>query len=509
MDVFVARQPIFNRSRELFGYELLFRSDDLINEFDGTAAESATTQVIANSLLSIGLENIIGGNKAFINFNDRLLRAGLHSMLPRDQVVLELLETVEPDEDLAVLCRALRNEGYTIALDDFTGDPRFEPLTQIAQMIKVDIQATSEPEQERILRTYRPRGLSIVAERVETIEDFERAHRAGYDHFQGFFFARPALMKGRQIPAAKFNCLRLLREMQSPELDFGHLQAIISQDLSFSYKLLRYVNSALFSPRTQIESIGQSLMMLGEEGVRHWVALAALPELAKDKPGELVTHSLVRAGFCERLAHLAGIQPENQGFLMGLFSLLDALIDVPLDEALRQVGVGPTISSALLGGAPEQDLLWDVFRLACCYETCDWNTVAAEASKLKIDSSGLARAYSDSTFWAQRALHATTRAGNSRRESRHPIDGSLRIRWQDEEGRERMCNAQLENVSRSGLRLHVPDRIPVRALVSCNDPRVGISGSGSVRYCNASRGKYVIGLEFTNGTGWPKHAPLN
>ena len=252
MDVFVARQPIFDRARELFGYELLFRSNAISSQFDGTADESATSQVIANSLFSIGLENIVGGNRAFINFNDGLLRGGLHTMLPRKQIVLEILESVKPDTDLIALCRNLRKEGYTIALDDFVGDPSFEPLTEIAQIIKVDIHATPESEQERMLRTYRPRGIAMLAERVETAGEFERARRAGYDHFQGFFFARPAIVKGRQIPAAKFNCLRLLGELQKTDLDFDRLKVMISQDLSFSYKLLRYVNSALFSPARRL-----------------------------------------------------------------------------------------------------------------------------------------------------------------------------------------------------------------------------------------------------------------
>ncbi len=504
MDVFVARQPIFDRARELFGYELLFRSNAISSQFDGTADESATSQVIANSLFSIGLENIVGGNRAFINFNDGLLRGGLHTMLPRKQIVLEILESVKPDTDLIALCRNLRKEGYTIALDDFVGDPSFEPLTEIAQIIKVDIHATPESEQERMLRTYRPRGIAMLAERVETAGEFERARRAGYDHFQGFFFARPAIVKGRQIPAAKFNCLRLLGELQKTDLDFDRLKVMISQDLSFSYKLLRYVNSALFSPRAEINSIAQSLMLLGETGVRHWIAVAALPELAKDKPGELVTHSLVRASFCERLASLAGIREWRQGFLMGMFSLLDALIDVPLDAALRQVGVAPAIAAALLGTAPDQDPWRSVYNLACLYEKCDWDAVGAAASKLGIGASDLTRAYSESTFWAQRALHATTRQRNSRREARHLTEGSIRIRWEDESGNERVATAQLENVSTSGLHLRMPDRIAVGALVSCYDSQIGISGTGCVRYCNTSRGKYLVGLEFTNGTGWRK-----
>ena len=503
MEILVARQPIFNRSRELYGYELLFRSNGQSDRFDGTADESATSQVIANSLFSIGLDNIAGGARAFINFNDSLLHAGLHTLLPRDRIVLEILETVRPDEDLIALCRNLRDEGYTIALDDFVAHPNFEPLTAIAQIIKVDIQATTEAEQARLLRTYRPRGIALLAERVETAEEFGRARSAGYDYFQGFFFARPAIVKGRQIPAAKLNCLRLLGELQHPELDFDRLRAMIAHDLSFSYKLLRYVNSALFSPRTEINTIGQSLMILGEMGARHWIAIAALPELAKDKPGELVTHSLVRASFCERLAEMAGHRERSQGFLMGMFSLLDALIDVPLEQALRGLGVSPRLIAALLGTAPEQDVWRNIYRLTCLYEACDWNGVNQAASALAIPTSDLAWAYSESTLWAHRALQASTRRRNSRRERRHAAEGLLRISWRDESGREKIVNARLKNVSASGLHLQVPDPIAVGSLVSCDASEAGISGTGCVRYCNASGREYFIGLEFSNRAGLP------
>src|SRR5580698_4623560 len=195
MDVFVARQPIFDRSRELYAYELLFRSDDVDNRFDGTEAGSATTQVIANSLLTIGLENVAGGKKAFLNFDDKLLLGGLHTMLPREEVVLEILESVGPSDELIAACYDLNRQGYTFALDDFVGGQRLEPLTQIAKIIKVDMRATSKPDQERLLETYRPRGITMLAEKVETPEEFEWAKNAGYDYFQGYFFARPAVLR--------------------------------------------------------------------------------------------------------------------------------------------------------------------------------------------------------------------------------------------------------------------------------------------------------------------------
>ena len=498
----MARQPIFDRARQLYAYELLFRSDDVHNEFDDTESGSATTQLIANSLLTIGLENIACGKKAFLNFDAQLLLGGLHSILPREKVVLEILESVEPSEELVSACDELKKQGYTFALDDFAGHPSIEPLTRIAEIIKVDMRATSKPEQVRFLETYRSRGVAMLAEKVETHEEFEWARNAGYDYFQGYFFARPAVVRAHQIPVSKVNCLRLLREMQHAELDYDRIQSIISQDVSLSYKLLRYVNSALFARHGETRSIVHALALLGEEAIRHWVALAALPVLAKDKPGELITHSLVRAGFCERLSLRVDSSERCHAFLMGLFSLLDALIDIPLKEALHQTGVGPLISGALLGTAAEDEALRCIFTLVCQYEAADWKAVSASASKLAMKVSYVNQAYSESTLWAQQALHATPRKTNSRRHVRHAAQGPITVLWEDSAGCEHVMLAQLLNVSIGGIQLQLTERLPVHTFVSCSAPKIGISGRGVVRYCNPRKGKYLIGLEFCNGTGW-------
>jgi EAL and modified HD-GYP domain-containing signal transduction protein len=382
------------------------------------------------------------------------------------------------------------------------GRPQWEPLTEIAKIIKVDMRTTAKPEQTRLLETYRSRGIAMLAEKVETHEEFEWASKAGYDYFQGYFFARPAVLRAQQIPASKMNCLRLLREMQLAELDYDRLQAIISQDVAFSYKLLRYVNSALFARHGETRSISHALARLGENAIRHWVTLAALPVLAKDKPGELITHSLVRASFCERLSQLAGLAEPGQGFLMGLFSLLDALIDVPLEDALHQTGVEPLISGALLGTAAEDDPLQHIFALVRQYEAADWKAVSTSAAKLATKGASVGEAYSESTLWAQQALHATTRKNNSRREVRHAVHGTVNVLWEDDRGHEKATVAQLLNVSLHGLQLQLTEKVTVRTAVSCSAPKFGVSGRGVVRYCNLSRGKYVIGLEFSNGTGW-------
>jgi c-di-GMP-related signal transduction protein len=501
MDVFVARQPIFDRQRRLHAYELLSCSDFGESGPDNGDA-GASAKLIANSLLSIGLDGIVGDRKAFLKFDRSLLVGGLHSILPPETLVVELVRSVQPDDEVLAACHNLRKDGYEIALDGMGPDPSVEPLLHVAGVIKIDTKALEKPEQRRVLENYRRPGLAIAAENVDTETEFEWAWRAGYDLFQGQFFARPNIVQGRQIPAAKVACIRLLSELQNESLDFDRLKNLISRDVALPYKLLRYVNSALLHGRAEIHSIEGALAALGEEGIRRWIPLATLPEMSKDRPGELVTHSLVRASFCERIAQLAGVPDPNRAFLMGLFSMLDALVGAPLDRVLLEVGVDAAIRGALLGTAAEHDRLLDLYKSVRSYEAGDWPAVAALARALGVDPPSLAIAYSDSTLWAQHVLRLTGRRANTRREVRHGIKAAARILWEDEHGQECVSNAKLLNASVSGLQLEMDQRLPVRSFIFCNEPKLGICGTGSVRYCVFSKGKYLVGLEFGSGSGW-------
>jgi EAL and modified HD-GYP domain-containing signal transduction protein len=243
----------------------------------------------------------------------------------------------------------------------------------------------------------------MLAEKVENHEEFEWARNAGYDLFQGYFFARPVMVRRQHIPAVKTTCLQLLREVQQADLRFDRLERLIREDVSLSYRLLRYANSALFRRTGKIQTITRALLALGEEGIRRWVTLATLPMLATNKPGELVKLSLVRARFCELLTQLAGVA-RSDTFLMGMFSLLDALIDQPLEEALRSVAVDQEITEALLGSAQDEGFLTCLYHLICCYETGNWDQVERLSEKCGIPMTGIGGAYVDSTVWANQVL---------------------------------------------------------------------------------------------------------
>jgi c-di-GMP-related signal transduction protein len=399
MDVFVARQAILNRHKDVYGYELLFRSSDGKNTFDGSDSNSATAQVIANTIFSAGLEGILGGKRAFINFDRSMLLDGTFSILPKDVLVIEILETVEPDEEVVAACARLSEDGYMIALDDFVHHDKFEPLIEKAHIIKVDLRSTPRTEQQRLVKRYGKRGMRMLAEKVETMEEFEWARSIGFDLFQGYFFTKPIVVHGRQISTSKMACLRLLQEAQREELDFDKLRTMIKDDVSFSYKLLRFTNSALFAHQSEIRTIDHALMVLGEEGIRRWVAVAALPLLAADKPHELVVQSLLRARFAEELGRTGGFSPSPICFQMGLFSLLDALLDRTIEYALQQIRLAPVVEQTLLGTAPSEDRMAIVYALVRCYELGDWDTVTTLADQLGVPAVDVGEAYLKSAYW--------------------------------------------------------------------------------------------------------------
>jgi c-di-GMP-related signal transduction protein len=406
VDVFVARQAIFDRSRKVWGYELLFRSGLAQECFDGTEESLATQQVISNSLLAIGLDNLLGGKKVFINFGREMLLRESASFLPKDKTVIEILENVQADSEVMAAIRGLRALGYRIALDDFTYSSSMEPLLGTAHLVKVEM-ATPRAQQVAMVRDYHARGLQMLAEKVETPEEFDWAREAGYDYFQGYFFARPTVIQGRQIPAVKMNCLRLLREAHQPDIDFDRLAKLISQDVSFSYKLLRYANSARFGRSTKIQSVRRALVVLGEEGIRRWVSIAAMPMVAQDKPGELITHSLVRARFMEVLGRSIDTEVAERAFLIGLFSLLDALLDLPLKEVLAELNLEPNVVAVLLDELqPHQSPLSALYKLVGRYEAGDWDEVNHLAKHAGIAPPLISQAYCEALPWVDDVLRS-------------------------------------------------------------------------------------------------------
>lgn len=406
MDVFLARQPIFDTHQHVFGYELLHRSSRS-GGYNATDGDLASMQLIGNTLMSFGPAKVLNGRVGLINFTRELLVSGFAYLLPPDSFIVEVLETVEPDAEVIEACRELRRRNYRLALDDFVASPAMEPLIGLANLIKVDFMQTPPGERRALVRRHGRAGIVMLAEKVETAEDFAAARDEGFTYFQGYFFARPVILEGKDISPFKLNLLRLLAEVNQPECDFPRLEKLLKPEVTLCYRLLRYVNSAAFATLSTVTSIQQAMSLLGESQLRKWLTMAALPALASDKPAELVETAVLRARFAESLASPAGLAARSQDlFLMGMFSLLDAMIGRPLAELLDELGLPDDVRDVLLHADSAQGMAADVYRIVLASERSDWATVAGAAGRLGLATDKILEIYVESAAWCSDIFHA-------------------------------------------------------------------------------------------------------
>ncbi|HNR13436.1 MAG TPA: HDOD domain-containing protein [Thermodesulfobacteriota bacterium] len=401
MELFVARQPIFDKSQNVFGYELLYRSQQA-NAYDGLDGDRATLDVIHNTFLLIGSHNLTGGKKAFINFTRNLLTNKTAHNLPNQVLVIEILEDVELDDVLVKECRELRKAGYSLALDDVVAGKEFGSLLDVVDFVKVDFKLTSIEERKEIADAYAGRGIKLLAEKTETVDEFDEAKRMGYSYFQGYFFSKPVIVARNDIPTTKIAYLNVLQEIHQEELDIAALEKSVKCDASLSYKLLKYINSAYFGQQKQIESIRHALSLLGEREVRKWLSLVVMTIIAQDKTAELLANALIKAKFCELMSQEVGRrEKESSSFLVGMFANLDAFIGRPLDEIVDDMPLSQDVKAALKG---ERNIYRDLLDIALCYETGDWDTLLKYIAAFDIDQSKIPQLYVDSVMWAETML---------------------------------------------------------------------------------------------------------
>lgn len=390
-EIYLARQPIFDARQAVVAYELLYRSSPTrgIEDLDGTVA---TARVIVNSFMTIGPERLTAGRRAFINFTREMLLSDLPTVLPPDQIVIEILENIEADEAVVEAVRQLKRAGYMIALDDFVvGHERRRELLELADVVKVDLPLVGPEGARALVDRLAPYKVRLLAEKVETAAEFEQARNWGYHYFQGYFFSRPVVITAKDIAGYKLNYLRLLQRIHAPELDFHGLEAIIRAEVSLSVKLLRFVNSAAFGWRHKTDSILNALVRLGESETRKWVSLICLTSMAEDKPRELLVQSAIRANFCETLGELVGLgERRSELFLTGLFSLLETIVGRPLAELLESLPLAADCRSALLEGTgPFAAILATVV----AYERGEWEALGPLAEQLGLDPARLPEPY--------------------------------------------------------------------------------------------------------------------
>jgi c-di-GMP-related signal transduction protein len=401
---FIARQPIFTTGNDVFGYEVLFRAGPE-NYFTGNSEDVSALQM--DNLLLFGIDRVTSGRLAFLNCPRDFLLHDYLTFLPPQRVVGEILETVSPDTKTLEACRRLKRSGYRLALDDFVDTPEMAPFVEIADYIKIDFLATTPLEQERLARELRHRDVQLIAEKVETHEDVQRAIAMGYMYFQGYYFCRPQMSERHDIPAYKMNYLRILQIANQPEFDGAKLAEAIRQEASLAYRLLRYLNSPLFTLRVNVDSIPHALTLLGERDTRKWISMVAVAAMGGDKPHELVLVPLARARFCELLAEAGDLQSRADDlFLMGLLSAMDAIMDLPMSAVLAELPVQHEITDALLGQAGR---FCSILEIAKNYEQGDWKQLSASANLARIPEEALPDLFVQALAWARQILGLTHR----------------------------------------------------------------------------------------------------
>jgi len=403
MPFFAARQPIFDIEKSVYAYELLFR-DSLVNAFPkGMCDDAATNQLIEGLQFNLGLENLVNNKPAFINFTHDTLLDRYPLLLPKEQVVVEILETVKPGKKLLEACQELKAKGYTLALDDYEHQEVWKHFYPLIDIIKIDYKLTSLDEIKQIIEALEPfPHIKLLAEKVENYDEFNQAVELGFVYFQGYFFSRPEVIQSRHLTPSHTAIANLIAEFTSPEPDLDKIAGAFESDVNLSFKLLRYAQSPLFKRRSEISTIKQAVVMLGHDELQRFASVMFTVQFSNDKPAELTVMSLLRARFCESVASLPGqSEDKSSAFLVGLLSLIDAMLDAELEELLEKLPLAENIKDTL---CHKKGRLAQYLNLVCAFEQADWKKVQKVTTHLNIELSTVENLYKEALAWVDERL---------------------------------------------------------------------------------------------------------
>lgn len=402
MEVFVARQPILNTNKNVAYYELLFRANKE-NYYDEIDGDKATLDVITNSFTLIGMKNLTNGKRAFINFTEGLLLNETALLLPKDKVVIEILETVTPTARLVECCKKLKARGYQLALDDFVFKSDYEELIQLADYIKVDFLITKGEERKNIIKKVNNSNVKFLAEKVETIEDFNEAVNLGYTYFQGYFFSKPTILSAKEMPTSTLCSFELLKFLKEDTFRVDDIENVIKKNVALSYKLLKYINSATLGLRSEVKSIKQALVLMGKKELMKWISLVTIRDFSDTNSEAVMDISIVRAKFGEAIAEKINFKSRaSEIFIMEMFSNIDVLLNQPMEQALVDLPLADDIKAALLG---EENIFKFINDLIFYYENGDFRMLSECSRRLNISEKDISELYTQALEWATNIMN--------------------------------------------------------------------------------------------------------
>lgn len=403
MRVFTARQAILNKKEQVVAYELLFR-DGPENFFPNIDPHEATAKVVMQTHLNQGIRPITDNKPALINFCEQSLLDGLPLLLPAKQVMIEVLETVSPSDQVYQACKALYHQGYHLALDDFVYKPEWNRFFNLVKLIKFDIRQTPLTTIAPLVGKLRTiKKLKILAEKVETKTEFEEAKRLGFNYFQGYYFCKPEMGKTHDLDTNQPILLSLMQESLKTPMNINTIAEYFERDSALSYKLLKFVNSGILPITQQMDSIRKAVVYLGDLQIKKLILLMATGIMAEDKPKELTRIAIIRARFCELIAKKILPAQCEAAFIVGLFSLLDAMLDKPLAEVIANLSLADDVVLALTAEKP--NLLQYILHTVKAYETGSWFKTKKAAEMINVNDDALADIYQNALLWANKYDH--------------------------------------------------------------------------------------------------------
>jgi EAL and modified HD-GYP domain-containing signal transduction protein len=396
MFAFIARQPILDRDKNVFAYELFFR-DGKNNCYPSEERDTATSKLIAKNYQTLNLDDISCSKKSFINFQPETLMSGLPASLDPENVVVELLTERSGDGSLLDMCKHVKNMGYKIALEDSSLEPRWDEYLPFIDLLKVNTNTENLDFLTKNVNRFIDANVQLIADKVDTQNSFSTFRDMGFDYFQGYFFARPESVSNKNLPTSKLTLVELMGASSSESFDLESINNVIEHDVGLSYMLLRFINNPTINKRYKITSLRHALNYMGEVEIKKFIALLALANLSDDKPLELLHLSLVRAKFCDLLGieKNIGSNPPT-AFLVGLFSMLDALLDQQMESLIEKLPLVDEVKEALCGG--QNDLSMFLI-LVKAFESGNWLKVIRISKILEVDQKLLHSLFNEAILW--------------------------------------------------------------------------------------------------------------
>lgn len=398
MHVFLARQPIFDRNKNVVAHELLFRNSD--NNFYGEVdGNEATLQIIANSFYEFDFKSVSDEKKVFINFTKELITEEIATILSCDDVVIEILETVEPTDEIIKSCKKLKQKGFVLALDDFVFDKKYIELIKLIDIIKVDFIISKGSERKKIFDALKINNkIKFLAEKVETIEEYNEAMELGYSYFQGYYFSKPVILSTESIPSNKYTALEILKLISNEGFDFSKLESLILKDIGLSYKLTKILKSSTYCIKNEKNSIKYAISLLGEKEIVKWLYVVLLNDLKDNNThNELIKVSLQRARFCELICNISDYKEKAfLAYMTGLFSVMDAILNCSMEVIIRDLFISDEVKDGL---NKEGNALNSILQLVVSYSKGEWEKAAVYADKLNIDMNKIPEIYFETIKW--------------------------------------------------------------------------------------------------------------